>query len=106
MHSYNWLNINHLAGKIGYLRQIYSKSTIDTLFIHETKLDSFYPDAQFEIPAFQYLPYNKDKNKNGGGKIVFIAEVLITKRLKDFEGDISETICREIMISEMVWFKT
>ena len=31
-------------------------------------------------------------------------EGLITKRLKAFEGDISETICLEVMISKKVWF--
>ena len=100
------LNINHLSSKIGYLRGSCSKSPIDILCIDETKLDSSYPDAQFEIPGYQYPPYRKDRNKNGGGKIVFIGEGLITKRLKAFEGDISETICLEVIIFKKGWFIT
>ena len=99
-----YLDINHLSSKIDYLREICSKSPIDILCIDETKLDSSYPDAQFEIPGYQYPPYRKDRNKNGGGKIVFIREGLITKRLKAFKGDISETICLEVMISKKVSF--
>ena len=72
----------------------------------ETKLDFSNPDAQFEIPDYQYPPYRKERNKNGGGKIVFIREGLNTKRLKAFEGDISQTIGLEVMISKKVWFMT
>ena len=49
-----------------------SKSPIDILCIDETKLDSSDPDAQFEIPDYQYPLYCKGRNKNGDGKIVFI----------------------------------
>ena len=97
-----YLNINHLSSKIDYLREICSKSPIDVLCIVETKLDSSYTDAQFEIPGYQYPPYCKNLNKNVGGKIVFIREGLITKSLKAFEGDISEMICLEVMISKKV----
>ena len=38
--------------------------------------------------------------------MVFIRKGLITKRLKVFEGDISETICLEVTISKKVWFIT
>ena len=58
------------------------------------------------MPGYQYRPYRKDRNKNGGGKIFFIREGLITKRLKAFKGDISETLYLEVTISEKVWFIT
>ena len=48
----------------------------------------------------QYLPYRQDRNKNGGSKIVFKREGLITKRLNAFEGDISETMCLEVTMSK------
>ena len=101
-----YLNINHLSSKIDYLREIYSKSPINILCRDEKKLDSSYPDAQFEIPGYQYPPYHKDRNKNGRFKIVFIREGLINKRLKAFEGDISESICLEVTIFKKVWFIT
>ena len=83
-----------------------SKSPIDILCVDETKLDSSYPDAQLKIPGYQYTLYCKDRNKNGGDKIVFIRKGLITKRLKAFEGDTSETICLEVTISKKFWFIT
>ena len=58
------------------------------------------------MPGYQYPLYRKDRNKNDGSKIVFIMEDLITKRLKVFEGDISETIFLEVTISKKVWFIT
>ena len=64
------------------------------------KIDSSYPDAQFEIPGYQYPPYRKDRNKNEDSKVVFIRDGLIIKRLKAFEGDISETIYLELTISK------
>ena len=89
-----------------YLREICSKTSSDILCINETKLDSSYPDAQFEISSYQYKRYRKERNKNGGCKIVFIRTGVITKRLKAFEGHISETICLEFTIPKNVWFIT
>ena len=80
----SYLDISHLVSKIDYPREIYSKSPIAILCRDETKLDSYYIDAQFEIPGYQYPLYRKDSNKNGGGKIVLIKKDLITKRLKTF----------------------
>ena len=94
--------MNHLASKIDYLREICSKSPINILYVDGTKLYSSYPDAQFEIPGYQYLSYRKDR----GSEIVYIREGLITERLRVLEGDTSETICLEVTISKKVWFKT
>ena len=82
--SLGYLNINHLPSKIDHLRKMCSKAPNNIL----------------------YPPYRKDRNKNGGGKMVFIREGLVTKWLKAFEGDISETICLERTISRKVWFIT
>ena len=72
----------HGCCKVDYLREICNKSPIDILYIDETKLDSSKPDAQFEIPGYHYLPFRKDRSKNGGGTVFFIRKGLITKRLK------------------------
>ena len=76
------------------------------LCMDQTKLDSSYPDAQFDIPGYQCPPYRKDRNKNGVEKLVFIREGFITKRLKAFKRDSSETIFLEVTISKKVWFIT
>ena len=47
--SIGYLNINSLSDKIIYLREICLKTSIDILCVDETKLDSSYPNAQFQI---------------------------------------------------------
>ena len=86
-----YFNINHLASKIDYLKETCSKSPIDILCVDETKLDFSHPDVQFEIPGYQYPPFRKDSNKNGGSKVVFTRDSLITERLKAFQGDMSRS---------------
>ena len=42
----------------------------------------------------------KDRNRNGGGKIVYVNEGLIAKRILEYENINIETICIEITISK------
>ena len=81
-----YLNINSLRNKINDLRKICRKTEIHVLCIDETKLDESFPDAQFHIEGYQYLAYRKDLDKNGGGKIVYAKEGLITKRMLEYEN--------------------
>ena len=37
---------------------------------------------------------------------MFLREGLITRRLRDFEGDTTETICQELTISKKIWLIT
>ena len=62
--------------------------------ISETKLDSSFPSAQFHIVDYE-IRNRRDRNKSGGGLIEFVKKGIITKRLKDLEIDLSETICTE-----------
>ena len=43
-------------------------------------------------------------DNHGEGKMVFIREGLITKRLENLEIKISETICLELTVSNKKWF--
>ena len=65
-----YLNINCLSNKIINLREILLKAPIDILCIDETKLDAFFPDAQFLIDNYHFPPFRKDRNSKGGGKMV------------------------------------
>ena len=58
-----FLNINSLGEKIITFIK-YAKSLLLTFFVDETKLDSSYPDAQFEINHYQFPPFRSgDRNK-------------------------------------------
>ena len=56
------------------------------------------------ISGYQYPPYHKDRSKYGGGKIVFLRENLIARRLRDFEAGTTENICLELTICKKIWF--
>ena len=66
------------------------------------------PDSQFYITGYQHPPYRRDRdcnlNTRGGGKLVYVKNGMITKRLKSFETPNAETICMELNISGRKWF--
>ena len=45
-----------------------------------------------------------ETDNHGGGKMVFIREGLITKRLENLETKLSETICLELTVFNNKWF--
>ena len=92
MIKYFALNINHFKTKVVNFREICHQAPIDVICVDEIKLDSFYPDSQFHIDGYQFPPFRRDRNKYGGGKIVYVREGFITKRLVNLEGNTSETI--------------
>ena len=98
-----YLNINSSGEKINHLCEICKESPIDNLCVDQTKLDSSYPDAQFQINDYQFSLFRRDRNKNGEGKIVYISQGLITKRLPKFETEVSETVYVELTISKKKW---
>ena len=81
----------------------FAKSHQLILCLHETKLDYSYPDSQFKIDGFQYLPLRIDQNRHGGSKMVFIKEGIFNKSLSNYETKTSETICIEVTISKENW---
>ena len=81
-----YLNINSLCNKTNDLRKIYRKTQIHVLCIDETKLDESFPDAQFHIKGYQYSAFRKDRNKDGGRKIVYVKKGLIAKRILEYEN--------------------
>ena len=92
------MNINSTRNKIISLRELVNKAPIDILCIDETKIDESFPDSQFFIENYQFPRYRRDRNSKGGGKIVYVRQGLISKRLKSFESKNIETICIELTI--------
>ena len=66
------LNINSLRNKFHALVEI-MHGNLDVLVITETKLDHTFPENQFLIPGYK-KPYRKDRNRNGGGVMVYVRE--------------------------------
>ena len=93
------------------VREMCRLAPIDILCLDESKLSYDFPDAQFHIEGYKYPPFRRDRvSKNqtndclGGGKLIFIKDGLITKRLKDLETATAESICLELTISKRKWF--
>ena len=79
---------------------VLSNAPIDVLCVDETKLDSSFPDHQFKIEGDQFPTFRRDRNSNGGGKLVYLREGFIVKRIPKFETEKVETICIEITIAK------
>ena len=53
---------------------------LDILVIEETKLDPSFPDDQFFIDGYK-SPYRLDRNRSGGGLIIYVREDIPSKLL-------------------------
>ena len=74
------LNINSLRNKIELLTdQI--RGNIDVLLISETKLDNSFPTSQFTIEGYN-SPFRLDRNKDGGGLMLYVRDDIPAKQLK------------------------
>ena len=49
------------------------RGNIDVLILTETKLDHTFPQSQFHVPGYK-IPYRKDRNKDGGGVMIYVRE--------------------------------
>ena len=97
-----YLNINSLRNKIIDVREVIGKVSLDYFVISETKLHESFPSAQFNISNYE-IRNRRDRDKNGGGLIEIVRKGFITKRLKDYETQICETICSEFTVSKKKW---
>ena len=64
------INIKSLPNKFEQLKDLVLKH-IDVLVITETKLDDSFPTSQFLIKGLAE-PFRLDRNRNGGGVIIYI----------------------------------
>ena len=84
------LNINFIAPKFEQLKEVIGNH-LDIFTIQETKIDKSFPDDQFEIDGY-HKPYRLDRNKHGGGVLIYVREDIPTKPLnkhnftKNIEG--------------------
>ena len=96
------LNINSIARKFDQLKAII-QGHVDILIVVETKLDSTYPTSQFLIDGYS-KPYRLDRNRNGGGILIYVREDIPTKQLfkHNFPCDI-EGMFIEINLRKTKW---
>jgi exonuclease III len=84
------LNINFIAPKFEQLKEVIG-NYLDVFTIQETKIDESFPQDQFEIEGY-HKPYRLDRDKHGGGVLIYVREDIPTKLLnkhnftKNIEG--------------------
>lgn len=95
------LNINSLQNKFEEMRDIILKLKTQIMIIGETKIDSSYPDSQFEIPG--YSIYRNDRKKGGGGILAFVSSCVTCRRLKlDRTYKTLEPLVLEVIVNNKV----
>ena len=101
-----YLNINSLRGnKFHQLKGLLKELPLEILCIDETKLTPDFTTAQFHIEGYQYPPHRRDRRQTSSrGKIVYIRDGIISKRLEKYETEHAETICLELTIKNKKWF--
>ena len=95
------LNINSVPNKFEQLKYLIHDK-LDILLITETKLDNTFPDSQFIMQGFS-KPFRNDRNRKGGGLMIFVREDIPCKKINiDFPSDI-ECIALEINFRKEKW---
>ena len=84
--------LNSIRNKFDLMKTMLTRD-IDILMITETKLDDSFPVSQFEIDGFS-TPFRLDRNKNGGGILLYIRSYIVASKLKSyiFPNDIEASI--------------
>ena len=98
-----YLNINHFETKVTNFRKICHQAPTDIICFDETKIDTSFPNFQFQIYGYQLFPFRRDRNKYGGDKIIYVKEGFTAKRLVNLQGNTSEKIFIEVTISKKKW---
>ena len=73
------LYINSIPNKFDQLKFL-DRGNVDIFVITETKLDSTFPTSQFLIESYSE-PYRFDRNRNGGGVLIYVPEDIQSKPL-------------------------
>ena len=73
------LNINSISPKFDEFK-LMASGYIDVITVTETKLDDSFSKAQFCTDSFS-IPYRLDKNRNGGGLVVYVRDDIPSKML-------------------------
>ena len=96
------LNISSIRNKFDIMKPMLLDDT-DIFMVTETKLDDSFPVSQFNVEGFS-TPFRLDRNKNGGGIILYIRSYIIASKLTSstFPNDI-EAFFIEINLKGNKW---
>ena len=95
------LNINSIRNKFEPLKHII-KGNMDIMVVTETKIDDSFPKQEFEIEG--YTSFRRDRNKYGGGILVYVREDIPCREITDQNptNDL-EGVTLEINLRKIKW---
>ena len=85
-------------GRIEYLSRICRKYRVDVLAISESKLDDSIPSNLICIPGY-HEPIRRDRNRNGGGCVIYISDHLPFKQMVNLQSEHFEHIWVDVFVS-------
>ena len=88
------LNMNSLLKNIEHIRYILSQYSFHIFAINESKIDSLVNDSEISIPGYKLV--RRDRNRNGGGVVIYVQEHLSILVRNDLVPNNLEMICIEI----------
>ena len=88
------LNVNSMVKHIDELRILLESKPTDILLINESKIDDTVPDNEIYINGYNII--RNDRNRNGGGVIMYLGQSLSFTERNDLVPDSLEMICVEI----------
>ena len=68
------INVNGLKGKLSEIRMLLLDTCLDILAVSETKLANDITDSEIAIEG--YLSIRKDRDRNGGGVLLYYKDSL------------------------------
>ena len=96
------VNINSIRNKFDALTYIIGNN-IDIILISETKIDDAFPTAQIFIKGFS-APYRQERNRTGGGLLLFVREDVPSRILNPKSETDIETLSVKINFRKRRWF--
>ena len=88
------LNVNSLMKHLDEIRLILSNKALDILAINESKIDNQISNDEIHIHGFNII--RKDRNRFGGGVVLYIRDTISFSDRKDIIPDGLEMVCIEL----------
>ena len=97
-------NVNSITaeGRIDELTHVCQTLKVDVLLVSESKLDNLQPYNLLLLPNFN-PPLRKDRDRNGGGCLIYIAQHLTYKHRNDLELPDFEHLWVDIKIKDKLF---
>lgn len=88
------LNVNSLLKHIDEIRHVLRSTPFDIFAINESKIDESIPDNEISIPGYNLI--RKDRNRAGGGVVLYIRDNIPFSDREDLVPSSLEMVCAEI----------